>query len=106
MVEPDRQRPLSGHMLDTAMATASTKVLIQVANRLRQPGMMGRHHSSSGGRVTEAVENGLALGRTQDHIKGGHRVAAMGAAQQLPGRGVAAFEHGLEPGHGCFALQP
>jgi hypothetical protein len=29
-----------------------------------------------------------------------------GAAQQLTSGGVAALEHGLEPGHGCFALQP
>jgi hypothetical protein len=30
----------------------------------------------------------------------------MGAAQQLAGSGVAPLEHGLEPGHRCFALQP
>jgi hypothetical protein len=46
-----------------------------------------------------------ALGRPQDQIQGGDRVAAVGAAEQLAGRGVAALEHGLEPGHGCFALQ-
>jgi hypothetical protein len=28
------------------------------------------------------------------------------AAQRLPGRGVAALEHGLEPRRRCFAPQP
>jgi hypothetical protein len=30
----------------------------------------------------------------------------MGTAEQLASRGVPALEHGLEPGHRCFALQP
>jgi hypothetical protein len=30
----------------------------------------------------------------------------MGAAEQLPRGRVPALEHGLEPGHRCFALQP
>jgi hypothetical protein len=41
MVEPDRQQPLSRHMLVSAMSTAGAKVLVQVANRLGQPRMMG-----------------------------------------------------------------
>src|SRR5215218_6888449 len=68
--------------------------------------MMGSQHRPTGRRVTQAVQDRDALGRPQNHIEGGHRVAAMGTAQQLPRRRVAALEHGLEPGHGCFALQP
>jgi hypothetical protein len=34
VVEPDRQQPLSGHVLDTAMATASAQVSVQVPDRL------------------------------------------------------------------------
>ena len=34
------------------------------------------------------------------------RSAAARAAEQLPRGWVPALEHGLEPGHGCFALQP
>ena len=41
MVEPDRQQPLAGHMLDTAMATASAQVLVDVADRFGQSGVMG-----------------------------------------------------------------
>jgi hypothetical protein len=106
VVEPDRQHPLSGHVLDTAMAAAGPKVLVQVGDRLGQPGMMGGQHGPASGWVSEAVDDRHALGRPQDHIKGWDGVAAMRAAQQLPGRGVAALEHGLEPRHGCFALQP
>jgi hypothetical protein len=106
MIEADRQQPLSGHMLDTAVAAAGPQVLIQVADRLGQPSMMRRQHGSSGGRIPEAVENGDALGRPQDHIEGGYGVAAMGAAQQLASGGVPALEHGLEPRRRCFALQP
>jgi hypothetical protein len=54
----------------------------------------------------QAVENGDAFGRPQDHVEAGDGVAAMRAAKQLPRGRVAAFEHGLEPSHGCFALQP
>ena len=100
------QQPLAGHVLDTAMATARPQVLVQVGNCLGQSRVVGGQHRSAGGRVTEAVEDRDALGRPQDHIKGGHGVAAMRAAQELPGGGVAAFEHGLEPGRRCFALQP
>ena len=106
VVEPDRQQPLSGHVLDTAVAAAGPQVLVQVADRLGQPGVMGGQHGSAGGRVAEAVEDRDALGRPQYHVEGGHGVAAMRAAEQLAGRGVAALEHGLEPGHRCFALQP
>jgi len=106
VVEPDRQQPLSGHVLDTAMATASPQVLVQVADRLGQPGMVGGQHRPAGGWVTQAVEDRDALGRPQHHIEGRHGVAAMRAAQQLASGGVPAFEHGLEPGRRCFALQP
>jgi hypothetical protein len=106
VVEPDRQHSLSGHMLDTTVATAGPKVLIQVADRLGQPSMMGGQHRPAGRRMTKAVEDGHALGRPQDHVEGGHGVAAMGTAQQLAGRGVAALEHGVEPRRRCFALKP
>jgi hypothetical protein len=79
-------------------------VLVQVGDRLGQSGVMGGQHGSSGGRIAKAVEDRDALGRPQDHIKGGHRITAVGAAEQLGGIGVAAFEHSLELGHGCFAL--
>jgi hypothetical protein len=106
VVEPDRQHALSGHVLDTAVAAAGSQVLVQVGHRLSQPGMVGGQHRPAGGRVAQAVEDRDALGRPQDHVKTRHRVMAVGAAQQLARRGVAAFEHGLEPHRGCFALQP
>jgi hypothetical protein len=105
MVEPDRQQTLSGHMLDTTMAAPHAQVLVQVADRLDQPSVMGGQHRPAGRHIPQAVQDRDALGRPQDHIKGRHGVAAVGAAQQLAGGGVAAFEHGLEPGHRCFALQ-
>ena len=88
------------------MAAAGPQVSVQVGDRLGQPSVMGGQHLPSGGRIAKAVEDRHALGRTQDHVEGGHRVAAMGAAEEFAGGGVAALEHGLEPGHGCFALQP
>jgi hypothetical protein len=93
-------------MLDTTVATASPQVLVQVADRLGQPRMMRLEYRPSGGRVAQAVEDRHALGRPQDHIKGGHAVAAVRAAKEHPGGRVAALEHGLEPGQRCFALQP
>jgi hypothetical protein len=86
------------------VAAAGAQVLVQVGDRLGQPGMMGGQHRPARRRVTEAVEDRDALGRPQDYIEGGHGGAAMRAAQQLAGGGVAALEHGLEPGHRCFAL--
>jgi hypothetical protein len=106
VVEADRQHPLSGHVLDTAMSATGAQVLVQVGDRLGQPSMMRREYCLSGSWITEAVEDGDALGWPQDHVEGGDGVAAVGAAQQVPGRGAAAFEHGLEPGRRCFALQP
>jgi hypothetical protein len=106
VVEPHRQQPLSVHALDTAMSATGPKMLVQVADRLRQASVMGGQHCPAGGRVTEAVEDRDALGRPQHHIEGGHGVAAMGVAEQFAGGGVAALEHGLEPGRRCFALQP
>jgi hypothetical protein len=81
-------------------------MLVQISDRLIQPSVMPLEDRPAGGRVTQAVEDREALGRPQDHIKGGHGVAAMGTAEQLPSRGVAALKHGLEPGHRCFAIQP
>jgi hypothetical protein len=57
VVEPDCQQPLSGHVLDTAMAAAGAQVLVQVGDRLGQPGVMGRQHRPSGGWVAQAVED-------------------------------------------------
>ena len=93
-------------MLDTAMATADAQVSIQVSDHLGQPGVMGGQHGSAGGRVTETVEDRDALGRTQDQVERWDGVAAVGAAEQIPGRRVPALKHGLEPGHRSFALQP
>jgi hypothetical protein len=88
------------------VAAAGPKLLVQVADRLGQPGVMRRQHRPSGGRVTQAVQDRHALGRPQDHVEGRDGVAAMRAAEQLAGRRVATLEHSLEPGHRCFALQP
>ena len=44
VVEADRQHSLSGYVLDTAMAAAGPKVIVQVADRLGQPGVMGGQH--------------------------------------------------------------
>ena len=40
VIEADRQHALAGHMLDTPMAAAGAQVVVQVADRLGQPGMM------------------------------------------------------------------
>jgi hypothetical protein len=106
MVEPDGQQPLSGHLLDTAVAPAGTHMPVQVGHRLGQPSMMRLEHRPAGRRVTHAIQDRRALGRPQDHVKGGHGVPSVGAAQELASCRVAALEHGLEPGHRCFALQP
>jgi hypothetical protein len=104
--QADRQQPLSGHVLDTTVSAAGPQVLVQVADRLGQPRVMGGQHRPADRRVTEAVEDRDALGRPQDHVEGGHGALAMRTAKQLASRGVAAFEHGLEFGHRRFALQP
>jgi hypothetical protein len=83
VVEPDGQYSLAGHALDTAMSAAGPQVLIQVTDRLGQPSMMRLQHRSAGGLVAEAVEDGHTLGRSQDHIEGGHGALAMRAAEQL-----------------------
>jgi hypothetical protein len=93
-------------MLDTPMAAPGPQVLIQVADRLRQAGVVGGQHGPSSPWVTEAAKDRDALGRAQHHVKGGHGVAAVSAAEELAGVGVAALKHALEPGHRCFALQP
>jgi hypothetical protein len=48
MVEPDRQQPVSGHVLDTAMATAGPQVLAEVGGRLGHASMMRRQHHPAG----------------------------------------------------------
>jgi hypothetical protein len=106
MVEPDRQQPLSGHVLDTAVPTAGPDVGIQVGDRLPDTGMMGVQHGPTSCRIPKPVQHRHALARAQDHVEGWHRPLAMRTAEELAGVGVAALEHCLEPGHGCFALQP
>src|SRR4029450_1072557 len=99
-------QPPALDVLMSAVAAPRSQVLIEVGNRLTDAGVVGGPDRPAGSRTTEPVEDRDALGRAQDHVKGRHRVAAMGAAQQLAGCGVAALEHGLEPGRRCFALQP
>jgi hypothetical protein len=106
MIKPNGQQPLAGHVLDTTVATAGPQVLVQVADRLGQPSVMSGQHRPTRGRIAQAVEDRDALGRPQHHVKGGDGVAAVRAPQQLARDGIPALEHGLEPGHGCFALQP
>jgi hypothetical protein len=60
------------------------QVLVQVADRLGQPGVVGGQHDLSGVRVNQALEDGDALGGPQDHIEGGHGVAAMGRPSSSP----------------------
>jgi hypothetical protein len=55
VVEADRQHPASGHVLDTAVTPAGAQVLVQVGDRLGQPGVMGGQHRPAGRRITEAV---------------------------------------------------
>ena len=45
---------LSGHVLDTAMTAAGAQVLVQVGDRLGQPGMMRPEHRTAGGRAAQA----------------------------------------------------
>jgi thiol-disulfide isomerase/thioredoxin len=104
-----RSRPPAapaGHVLDPAMAAARPQVVVQVGDRLGQAGVMGGQDRPSGGRVAQAVEDRDALGRPQHHIERRDGAAVMRAPQQLPGGGIPAREHGLEPRQRCFALQP
>jgi hypothetical protein len=105
MVEPNSQHPLSGHVLDTDVAAAGSKVSVQVGHRLPDADVVGGQHRPAGHRITQAVQDRHALGRAQDHVEGGHGAAAVGAAEELAGVGVAALEHLLEPRHRCFAFQ-
>jgi hypothetical protein len=106
VVEPNRQQPLSGHVLDTAMATAGAKVSVQVGDRLADTGVVSIQDCPAGCRIPQAVEDRHALGRPQHDVERWHGVAAVGAAEELAGVGVTALEHPPEPRRGCFALQP
>ena len=68
--------------------------------------MMGSQHRPPGRPIPEAVQDGDALGRPQDHIERRDGVAAVRPAQELAGIRVATLEHGLERRRRCFALQP
>ena len=105
VVEADRQDPRPD-TLDTAMAAAGAQVSVQVADRPAIASMMGRQHGSSGGRIAQAVEDRDALGRAQHHIEGRHRAPTVGVGRGVIGVGVAALEHGLEPGHRCCPAAP
>jgi hypothetical protein len=52
VVEADRQHPLAGHVLDTAVAAAGAKVSVQVGDRLADTGVMRRQYRPAGRRVT------------------------------------------------------
>jgi hypothetical protein len=65
MVEPDRQQPLSGHVLDTAVAAPGSEVSVQVGDRLADTGVVSAQHRPSGGRVAEPVRiETLLVGRS------------------------------------------
>jgi hypothetical protein len=51
VVEPNGQQPLSGHMLDPAVAAAGPQVSVHVADRHGQAGVMGLEDRSAGGRI-------------------------------------------------------
>jgi hypothetical protein len=93
VVEHDRQQPLAVHMLVAAMAAAGAQVVIQVGGGLGYAGVVAGQHRPAGRGIAEAVEDRDALGGAQDDVEGGHGVAAVRAAEQLPGAGVAALEH-------------
>jgi hypothetical protein len=84
VVEPDRQQPLSGHVLDTTMAATGAQVLIQVADSLGQSRVMGGQHRPAGRRIPQAIEDGDALGRAQHHVKAWDGVAAVGWPSSSP----------------------
>jgi hypothetical protein len=106
VIEPNGQQPLSGHVLDTTVATSSSKVLVQVGDRLGHAGVMGLQHRPAGRRIAQPIEDGHALGGPQHHVERGDGVAAVGPAEQLPGRRVAALKHAPEARRRCFALHP
>ena len=83
MVEPHRQQPLSGHVLETNVATAGPKVSVQVGDRLGDASVVGVQHRPTAC-IAQAVQDRDELGRPQHHIKGGHGVATMPAAEELP----------------------
>jgi hypothetical protein len=84
MVEPHRQQPLSGHMLVSAVATASAQMSVQIGNRLGHPRMVGVQDRPAGRRIAQAIQDRRALGRPQHHVERRHRVATMRAAEELP----------------------
>jgi hypothetical protein len=106
VIKSNGQQPLSGHVLDTTVATSSSKVLVQVGDRLGHAGVMGLQHRPAGRRIAQPVEDGHALGRPQHHVERGDGVAAVGPAEELAGGGMAALEHAPEARRRCFALQP
>jgi hypothetical protein len=71
-------------MLNTAMAAAGPKVLVQVGDRLGQPGVMGCEHRPTGGPVTEAVEDRDALVGRRTTSKAGTALRPWGRPNSSP----------------------
>jgi hypothetical protein len=57
VVEPDRQQPLSVHMLMSAMAAAGPEVVVQVGGGFGHADVVGGQHRPAGRRIPEAVED-------------------------------------------------
>jgi hypothetical protein len=105
VVEADRQQPLTGHARGRHGRDGPPGV---------RPGTRSLRRRQRGGRPARPGRWPRPPGRTgsrrscraQDHVECRHRVAAVGAAEELAGVGVAALEHGLESRRRCFARQP
>jgi hypothetical protein len=78
------------------VATPGAKLPVQVGDRLGQPGVVGGQRRPPSRRIPQAVQQRHALGRPEDHVEGGYRVAAVRPSEQLAGLGVAALEDPLE----------
>jgi hypothetical protein len=84
VIEPDRQQPPSGHVLDTAMATAGTQVLIQVADRLGQTDMMRPEDRPASRRIPGAVEDDTLLVGRRTTSKAGTALRPWGRPSSSP----------------------
>jgi hypothetical protein len=72
-------------MLRPAVATSGAEVLVEVGDRLAEPGVVDGHGGPAGGRIAQGVQDGHALGGAEDQVERWHRPLAVGAAQQLAG---------------------
>jgi hypothetical protein len=107
VVEADHHQPSAAHLLASAVATTGAHVSVQVGDRLGDPCMVSAHHRSVDALIAERVQHAHILDRPQHQIPRGHRVLAVGAAEQLAGVGVAPLEDPLEPfgGRGAFLAE-